>query len=132
MPKTKKHSANVLIITVIIFSAFIMLVTTNLALKTSINFTKENLESQSLSLKAFAFGCSEEALYRLKLDPLFANTTINEGAATCDIALNGSDTVKNIVITALKPPLNYKISLEVTVNLLDNDRNVTINSWTEE
>lgn len=72
-------------------------------------------------------GCIEEALQRLRLNPLYSGSNLNLGGRSCIITVSGGGNSRTITSTGTVGNFNKKIGVGITIIA----NTITINSWEE-
>ena len=124
--------AGIMLLTVLIFTAFLVLITGTIAKINIINLQKSNIINKSNLSSIYSNTCAEEALFRLKNSATYIGGTLNYNNQTCTINISGTDPNKTIEIEIIENKITKNLIIETIISTNENYRSIKIINFTEQ
>lgn len=125
LPKNNRGAAALL--TIVIIGAASLIMAISVAQLGLGELEMGYIEGKGSAALAFADGCGEEALVRLRKDSTYTGEILTLDDKSCTIVVTGSGADRTVFSTATVGSYTKKIQMQITLN----SSAITINSWSE-
>lgn len=132
MKQSRSNRASIALITLIIISAFLMIIASTISRNNFLNRRSQTMENQAKLSRNFSSACAEEALYRLKTDANFQAGSLNLNGQICTISISGPDNNKSIQVSVNSSKITKNLLLNARITETDSDRSISLTSWQEQ